>query len=262
MSVDWVRRDPLDAEVVRALLTTSWLGGEVEVHRSLTSTNDRARARARGGATAGLVVLAEEQTRGRGSGGRPWLSPPGTGIWMTALVAAPAAAPGLVTLGAGVAVVRAIGGTTGVAAALKWPNDVLAGGAKLCGILGEVLPERMIALGLGVNVHAAPPDTELERPAVALDQLAGRPVERNRLAAAILGEIEDVMVYVSAGSSARVLAFWRENCHHLGMRVRVSAGEWAVVGVAIDIEATGALLIRLDDDRVVPVVAGSLDILP
>ncbi len=265
MATDWLAADPLDPAVIRALLATSGLGRVLEVHRSLASTGDRVRDLARAGSAApGLAVLAEEQTRGRGRAGRAWVSPPGAGVWMTVLVAPGPVAPGLVTLGAGVAVRRAVGRVAGVTATLRWPNDLEVGGEKLCGILGESVPggaPSAVALGIGLNVHGAPAPEVIGRPAAALDLAAGRPIARNLLVAALLSELERVLGDLAAGRSAPVLAAWREGCSHLGMRVEVVGGEEVQRGIAVDIDATGALLLEVAGGRVVPVVAGSLAVL-
>lgn len=262
MSTDWLAVDPLDADLLRGLLTTRSLGRPLEVHRRLTSTSDRVRELARTGARPGIAVLAEEQTRGRGRAGRAWISPPGVGLWMTVLAAPREVSPGLVTLGAGVAVRRAVARLSGVEAALKWPNDLEVGGAKLCGILGEVVAEKGIALGIGLNVHEAPPVEEIGRAAIALDQAAGRPVARNPLAALLLADLEQVLDDIRSGHEAQVLASWREGCNHLDERVQIVTGAKPeagdTIGVAVDIDAAGALLLRRDDGKVVPVVAGSL----
>jgi len=261
MSIDWIAADPLDVDILRGLLTTRTLGrGQLEVHRSLTSTNDRMRELARAGAGPGVVVLAEEQTRGRGRAGRDWISLKGAGLWMTMLVARGTEPPGLITLGAGVAVRRAVR-ALGVEAELKWPNDLEVGGAKLCGILGEAIGEGTIALGIGVNVHQSPPAPAIGRAAIALDQAAGRPVARNLLAARLLDQLEQVLVDLESGRQSQVLAAWREGCSHLGRQVQVTEGAQDETGVATDIDSAGALLVRRRDGTVVAVHAGSLAVL-
>jgi BirA family biotin operon repressor/biotin-[acetyl-CoA-carboxylase] ligase len=260
--MDWVEDDPLDADRIRAFLPDAVAGLEIEVHRVLASTNDRVRERARAGAKTGLVVLAEEQTSGRGSGGRRWISAPGKGLWMSVLLRPGDVPPGVVTLGAGVAVQMGIWCAADVATELQWPNDVMVGDAKLCGILAEALSERAIALGIGVNVHGAPSTAEIGRAAVPLDLVAGRPVERNVLAAGILSGIEGAFKEIAAGRGGELLAAWRRRSNHLGARVRITMGEEVVVGVALDIDSTGALLLEGEDGRVRTIVSGSLELEP
>jgi BirA family biotin operon repressor/biotin-[acetyl-CoA-carboxylase] ligase len=265
MVTDWVQADPLHAFTIHGLLTTHLLGRSlIEVHSTITSTNDRMRHLARTGvALPGAVVLAEEQSQGRGRAGNAWVSLPGAGLWMTVLVTRGTAPPGLLTLGAGVAVRRAVEREAGVQAALKWPNDLEVGGAKLCGILGEVVGEKAIALGIGINVHLSPPPAEIGRAPIALDDVAGQPVVRNLLAAHLLAELEQVLADLESGDrQAQVLAAWREGCSHLGQRVQVTPGPHTEIGIALDIDPSGALLLRREDGTVVAVHAGSLAVMP
>jgi BirA family transcriptional regulator, biotin operon repressor / biotin---[acetyl-CoA-carboxylase] ligase len=225
------------------------------------STNDHVRALALAGHLPGLTVLAEEQTAGRGRQGRTWISPPGVGVWMTVLLPA-GLGSGVLTLGAAVAVRQAVIRTTGFAPALKWPNDLVVGQAKLCGILGEGLGEHGVALGIGLNVHApstAPPDFA----ATHVDRELGRPVTfRHRLAAAILNELETVTEALAAGRSAQILAAWREGCDHLGRMVTIAMGPQTEVGRAIDVDDAGALILERSDGSRATVWSGTLRVIP
>jgi len=234
------------------------LGGEVDVeyHESIPSTNARARGLAReGGTDSGgetgegateLVVLADEQTGGRGRLDREWVSPPG-GIWMSLLVRPdlpPARAP-LLTLAAAVATARATEGTglereIGV----KWPNDVLAvdeSGAerKLAGVLTEMEGETdevswvVVGVGLNANVDAG----ELPEGATSLQEM-GEGVDRGRLVAAAIEAFDDLRE-----APEEILTAWRDRSLTLGRQVRVKTGTEAVVGEAVRIEPPGALLV-------------------
>ncbi len=257
-----VQDDPLDAIRIRSFLPDPISGRPIEVHRVLPSTNDRVRELAREGAATGLAVIAEEQTRGRGSGGRRWVSRPGEGLWMSVLLRPGDAPPGVITLGAGVAVRMGIWLAVEVPTELQWPNDLMVGRFKLCGILAESLPGGAVALGIGVNVHRAPSVDEIGREAIFLDMLVGLPVDRCKLAAGILSALEGAFLEVAAGRAQGLLDTWRRHSNHLGERVRIMMGEEAVVGVAVDIDATGALLVKADDGLVRTIVSGSLDLEP
>jgi BirA family transcriptional regulator, biotin operon repressor / biotin---[acetyl-CoA-carboxylase] ligase len=217
------------------------------------------------GEPPGMAVLAEEQLQGRGRLGRDWVSPPGAGVWMTVML--PGATPphdpgaGLITLAAGLAVRRAVHAVTGFAPGLKWPNDVMAGDAKLCGILGEMLGEHGVALGIGVNVHDSPPAAALGgRRATHLDRELGHghAVERNLLAASILNELEKVDDDLRAGRGAQVLAAWRESCNHLGQAVTVDLGARMEHGIAVSVNAEGGLLLSRPDGSLTTLWSGSL----
>jgi BirA family biotin operon repressor/biotin-[acetyl-CoA-carboxylase] ligase len=266
MGEDWTRTDPLDPAEISAELRTRWLGRPLVVTPRLGSTQDRVRELALEGLRPGLALLAEEQTSGRGRQGRIWVSAPGAGVWMTVLLAP--LTNGLVSLGAGVAVRRALAFATGFRPALKWPNDLVAGEAKLCGILGEALGERGIALGIGLNVHASPTlaagpgGSPQDLPTTHLDRELDRPVARNHLVAAILNQLETVVDELAAGRSAQILAEWREGCSHLGRRVQVAMGPQMETGTAIGVDENGALLIERADGSLAAVWSGTLRILP
>lgn len=257
-----VEDDPLDADRIRSFLPDDMAARPLEVHRVLTSTNDRLRELGREGAATGFAVVAEEQTHGRGSGGRRWVSRPGEGLWMSVLLRPGEVPPGVVTLGAGVAVMLGVWLAVEVPTELQWPNDVMVGRSKLCGILAEALPGGAIALGVGVNVHRAPSMDEIGREAIFLDLLVGLPVNRCHLAAGILCAIERAFREVAGGRAETLLDTWRRHSNHLGERVRITMGAEEAVGVATDIDSTGALLLRGDDGAVRTIVSGSLEILP
>src|SRR5687768_7212267 len=160
-----------------------WRVPRLEIHGLLGSTNDRARELAEAGAEPFTVVIAEEQSAGRGREGRRWESPPGSGLWMS-VVAPPRdiAARPLVPLRAGLAVCRAIeAAAPGVEAGLKWPNDVQIGGLKVAGILCEAGGSGVV-IGIGVNVRPGALSPRLADIAVALEDAAGTTVDRAALA--------------------------------------------------------------------------------
>ncbi|MGE5591638.1 MAG: biotin--[acetyl-CoA-carboxylase] ligase, partial [Bacillota bacterium] len=173
------------------------LGEPLECHRSLASTNERARALAARGLPEGLTVIAWEQTAGRGRLGRAWTSPPG-GLWMSVLLRPPVAPAEIagVTLTAAVAVAEAIELTAGVRVGIKWPNDLLVDGRKVCGILTELAAEadrvNHVVVGIGINANLdreALPEAA-PTPPTSLRLAAGRDVSLPRLAAAVLDRLE------------------------------------------------------------------------
>jgi BirA family biotin operon repressor/biotin-[acetyl-CoA-carboxylase] ligase len=229
----------------------------VEYHDEIPSTNARAREIAREGGFApgdgpGVVVLAEEQTGGRGRLDREWTSPPG-GVWMSVLLRPdlpPARAP-LVTLAAAVATARAVddaaveAGGDGPTVGLKWPNDVLAADRgeerKLAGILTEMEGETdevsWVVVGIGVNANVDAGD--LPDGATSLRALAGD-VDRGRFVADVLGAFDTLRA-----APGEILAAWRDRSLTLGRRVRIEKGDGeAVIGEAVGVEPPGALLVN------------------
>ena len=226
---------------------------EVEYHDAVPSTNDRARELAADGASD-VVVLADQQTGGRGRRGREWSSPAG-GVWMSLVLRPdlpPARAPTL-TLAAAVAVTDAAR-EAGVPAEIKWPNDCLVpgsgerGGAKLAGVLtemeGEASRVSWVVLGVGVNVDVDPAD--LDRDATSVRAEVGA-VDRRAFVQRVLERFEDLRERPDA-----TLAAWRDRAATLGQRVRVEMGNEEIVGDAVGVTEHGALVVDTDaGERVV-----------
>jgi BirA family biotin operon repressor/biotin-[acetyl-CoA-carboxylase] ligase len=183
-------------ELRRAVLAPGRLWSRLDVLAQTGSTNDDLLAAARAGAAEGAVLAAEHQTRGRGRQGRQWVSRTGSALIFSVLLrpaAVPPADRGWLPLLTGVAVARAVRQQAGVDAALKWPNDVLADGAKLAGILAEQAGEAIV-IGVGLNVAATrdelPPPGPGALPPTSLALLAAR-TDRAALLVGILAELED-----------------------------------------------------------------------
>jgi BirA family biotin operon repressor/biotin-[acetyl-CoA-carboxylase] ligase len=216
------------------------------------STNDIAREHARQGANEGLLVIAEEQTAGRGRLNRSWWAPPGTCLLMSLLLRPPIAASqsGWLTMCLGLSAVEGIEDATGVRAGLKWPNDLVLGGRKLGGMLAEAeLDGERVAyavLGLGLNVNVAfdpvssPP--ELVDTATSLLSELGRAVDRAALLAAILVRFEDRYARLLTRESPHL--DWAAQLVTLGQQVAVSSTDNVLHGVATGVTSEGALVVR------------------
>jgi BirA family transcriptional regulator, biotin operon repressor / biotin---[acetyl-CoA-carboxylase] ligase len=222
-----------------------------------------------GGAAEGAVLIAEEQTAGRGRLGRSWSSTPGASLTFSVLLR-PASVPpgrrGWLPLLAGVAVASAVRSVAGVGAVLKWPNDVLAGGRKLAGILAEQSPDgRAVVIGMGLNV--ATPAGELPVSPAGLPATSllaeGAVVSREALLLEILGQLETWYTAFRADPDpvrTGLLDAYRALCATLGQAVRVElpAGR-GLTGVARDIDLDGRLLIADPaGGPAVPVSAGDV----
>ncbi|GAA0198936.1 biotin--[acetyl-CoA-carboxylase] ligase [Haladaptatus pallidirubidus] len=225
---------------------------EIEYHDSVGSTNDRAREIAGEGAKRAeediedVVVLADEQVGGRGRLDREWVGPSG-GVW-SSLVLRPDIPPShapLLTLAAAVAVTRTAR-EAGVPAEIKWPNDVLVNGEKLCGILTEMEGEAnrvsWVIVGIGINVNIAGDD--LPEGATSVQEQA-ETVNRRIFVQRLLEEFDELRT-----APDKILPAWREYSATLGRRVRVETRNEDVVGDAIDIESPGVLVVDTEDDEV------------
>jgi BirA family transcriptional regulator, biotin operon repressor / biotin---[acetyl-CoA-carboxylase] ligase len=253
----------LTAASIRAGLGTAFVGQEVHVWPEIGSTNDEARRLARAGAPEGTLVIAEHQTAGRGRLERRWEAPPGSSLLLS-LILRPALAPAQVqrlTMVCGMAVVEAVEATSGLVVGLKWPNDVVAGAAKLGGILaemelqGEAVAHAVLGVGLNVNVRASdlPQDT---LPASSLSEILGEPVPRLPLLQALLRAVERRVLALAAGHSPH--EEWAGRLVTLSRQVTVSGAGPAFQGTAVGVNPNGALLVRRADGRLETVLAGDV----
>jgi len=232
-------RPPLRPRALkRALAPDGW---RVEVLPEAGSTNAVVAERARGGEPAGLVVVAEAQTAGRGRLDRSWVSPPRAGLTFSVLLRPdlpPAQWPWLPLWG-GLAVAEALRERAGVDAELKWPNDVLVDGRKLCGLLAEVPEPGALVLGIGLNVSTTA--QELPHPQATSLALAGaRTTDRDTLLRALLRSLTTVLADPDAAR-----AVYRKRCGTVGRRVRIElpAGR-TVEGVAEAVDADGRVVVN------------------
>jgi BirA family biotin operon repressor/biotin-[acetyl-CoA-carboxylase] ligase len=243
--------DLLMESEIRAKLSTRRFGRRLHLHQRVTSTNDLAKELARSGEEEGSVVVAEEQTRGRGRVGRSWLSPRG-GLWFSLILRpsiAPQEAP-RITLIFGAAVAKTLRRLYHVDANIKWPNDVLIREKKVCGILTEVEAEldvlTFLVAGVGINANnstEAFPE-EIREGATSLKEELGRSVDRNELLAELLNEFErSYEVFLKSGRGSLMID-WQDLCSTLGRRVRILTPRATIEGEAVGIDEEGALLVR------------------
>jgi BirA family biotin operon repressor/biotin-[acetyl-CoA-carboxylase] ligase len=213
----------------------------------------------------GTVVIAEEQTAGRGRAGHTWHSEKTNGIYMTVLLRPPVSpqqAP-LVTMVAGLAVREAIIEQTGLTPDLRWPNDLLFGRKKFCGILTEMNAEQdqihFVAVGIGVNVnHEQIPD-ELKKIATSLRIETGREQSRVEIVARLLRHLETYYnLFLAEGPAAIVARFSEVSSFARGKRVRIETASETYTGTTAGLEPGGLLRVKRDDGRTLPVIAGTL----
>jgi BirA family transcriptional regulator, biotin operon repressor / biotin---[acetyl-CoA-carboxylase] ligase len=234
MSREWSRLAPLVTDV-------HWVA-------STPSTMDLVQTLA-GSTRDGLVVVADEQTAGRGRRGRIWASPPGAGLYFSILSRPPAQAIGLLTLAAGVGVTDGVLASTGLHTELKWPNDVLVGRRKLAGILAEGIglgtPDQAVVLGVGLNVSAAayPPDVATR--ATSLETELGRDIDRGEVLAQTLVATARWYRALLEARYDEVLQAWRAAAPSaIGTTVTWTTPQGSQTGVTAGIDESGALLVR------------------
>ncbi|MDG2303863.1 MAG: biotin--[acetyl-CoA-carboxylase] ligase [Candidatus Binatia bacterium] len=239
---------------VRRHLTAKRLGMDIVHREEVDSTNRLAGELARGGAPEGTVVVAEAQTAGRGRLGREWTSPSNLNLYLSVVLRPPVAPVDVTSLSlvAAIAVAEAILSTTDLRSGIKWPNDVLLGQRKVCGILTEMDAEsdrvRFLVLGIGVNLNATARDfpPELRRKASSLRIATRRRIDRAAFTGALLNELEVVYdQFVAGGFPAVQKAYEAYHCLP-GRRVRVE-GAGNPRGVVRGVAPDGALLVETAD---------------
>jgi BirA family biotin operon repressor/biotin-[acetyl-CoA-carboxylase] ligase len=252
--------ESLSAAAITDGLATRFIGQEISCYPSLPSTNDVAKRRAIRGAKEGTVIVAEEQTAGRGRIKRRWLSPRGS-IALSMILYPPLAyLPSLIMV-ASLAVAAAVEQVTGLKAQLKWPNDVLIHGKKVCGILVEsgVRGGKVdyAVIGIGVNVNLKLSEyPEIATFATSLSQEMGRDVPRLKIVRSLLAQAEKLYLALADGDS--VFRQWRDRLVTLGKEVQVSSGEASYQGIAESVAADGSLLLRRPDGSLLKIVAGDV----
>jgi BirA family transcriptional regulator, biotin operon repressor / biotin---[acetyl-CoA-carboxylase] ligase len=256
--------DKLLPEEIAAGLRVRRLAGPIHHFDTLPSTNDLAKELGAGNAPEGTMVVAEGQSRGRGRLGRQWNSPPGAGLYVSILLRPPLPPTDMpqITLTAAVAVVRALQRATGVAAGIKWPNDLVLAGKKLGGLLTEMETEsdqiRHLVVGLGLNVNNEQLPVELEALATSLKLATGRTFSRLKILQAWLEEMEDLYQLFLAREFAVILREWKVYTVTLGRDVRVRQGPVEICGRALEVAPDGALLVQTRNGEVVRVTSGEL----
>ena len=257
--------DKLFADEIQEGLKTRTLGKRVFSYEDLDSTNNAVRKLAEEGLAEGACVFAEHQKKGRGRLGRKWDSPKGSGILLSVLLRPsiePYAVP-RVTLAAALAVIRAVKQETGLQLGVKWPNDVVHEGKKLCGILTEMSAEtdrvNFLVLGIGLNVNSKAAD--LPPGSTSLRELLGKKVARVPLAQKILQELEKSYERVKAGKHEELCEEWESVSHTTGQQVSAKLLGRTVHGIATGIDADGALWIRHDNGFQERILSGDVQLI-
>lgn len=253
---------------MRKGLTTRHFGKPLYCFNQLTSTNDLAAELARGGASEGTAILAETQTKGRGRQGRKWISQEGKSLTFS-IVLRPSLPQELfteLTLAAAVGVARALE-RHGFHPAIKWPNDLLISGRKVCGILTEVGPKKdkmaSAILGIGLNLTQNPGDfpADLRPAATSLKMQRNKVPSREALLQEILSRLEEAYGWVREGRFHRVLSEWRKRSILTGKQVKVVLGGRSFFAQVLDVDERGALLVRTDVGTVERLTAGEVEAL-
>ena len=252
----------MNKESIARGLAAKWAGCEIVYFEETDSTNRQARLLAAEGAAHGTLVIADRQSAGRGRRGRSWISPAGEGVFMSLIVRpdVPPSGVAKLSLTLALAVSRAIERETGLDARIKWPNDIVIGGRKICGMLLEMDATaekvRSIVAGVGINVHQREFDEEIAHTASSLDLMAGRRVSRSAVVRAFLEEFERAM----ALSDEAMMDAYRARSATIGQRVQVIGLSGTYTGMAQGITESGSLLVESDAGDVREVLAADVSV--
>jgi BirA family biotin operon repressor/biotin-[acetyl-CoA-carboxylase] ligase len=257
--------DILVPSLLRAELGDCPIGRNIIHYFRTDSTNAVALKLAAEGAEHGTVVVAEEQTAGRGRLGRSWYSEKSTGIYTSIILRpplSPAAAP-VLTLMAGLAAQKAVISVTGLGADIRWPNDLLVNGKKVCGILTEMSAEldrlHAVVLGIGINVNHSLMPAELENIATSLRREAHRGVSRVQVLVALLRELDrHYQLLLKNGNKAITERWEAASTFAHGKRVRVASAIGEAQATTTGVDPSGALKIQYDDGRQDSLMAGEV----
>lgn len=252
---------------LRSRIHTSWAGAQLHFYRTTSSTNLLAKQAGEGEAPHGALFVANEQTAGRGRRGRSWQSPPGANIYFTILLR-PRFAPeqaSMLTLVMAHSVAAAIYRLTGLDVGIKWPNDVLLDGKKVCGILTEMSVEReyihYVVCGVGINVAPQEFPEEIREHATSVEMIYGKAISKGELLQYVMEELErDYDAFVAAGDLTPLLESYNSRLVNRRRRVRVMdpKGEWE--GTARGINERGELLVEDEENGITAVYAGEVSV--
>ncbi len=247
-------------------LQTRWLGKRLIYLQSVDSTNTEIKRLAQNGAEHGTVVVAEQQQTGKGRLGRVWSSPKGTGLWFSILLRpqiAPSQVAGI-TLAAGLGVCKAVRRYTGVNALIKWPNDIVIGRKKICGILTEMTAEadriEYAVVGIGVNVNTKEFPYEIQCKATSLAIETGCDIKRKELFKEILADTEKYIDSYLTNLEADIIDEYTGLCVTLGRQVTITRGKTTLNGTAVAIGGEGDLVVKINDSENISVNSGEVTV--
>jgi len=248
----------LSPYIITGSLKTSFIGQKVFYYHKLTSTMDKAREVARHGASEGTVIIAGEQTAGKGRLKRAWLSPPGNIALSIVLYPDITSLPHLIMI-ASLAVVKAVEEVAGVKTQIKWPNDILINGKKVGGILieNEVKGDKVVysIIGIGININLEV-DAYPEISATATSLKSKDKNFRINIIQTLLIEFE--RFYLKLPEGRPIYEAWSSRLVTLGKKVRATTGRKVIEGIAEAVDESGALFIRQSNGTLERVIAGDV----
>lgn len=259
--------DTINAREIHGYLRTKWLGPSLHIQESVDSTNNWAKRLAEDGAPQGTVVIANEQTAGKGRRGRKWVTPKGAAAAFSILLRPdmPPERASMLTLVKGLSVAQAISSLYGLEAKIKWPNDVIVSDKKICGILTEMSAQvdyiNYIVIGTGINTNLKEFPEEIRDKATSLLIETGEKAMRAELIGAVLERFEgNYEVFSKTWDLEGLLEAYNDVLVNLDREVRVLEPKNEYTGIARGINAMGELLVEREDGQITRVYAGEVSV--
>lgn len=260
-----VDSDGLCKQIIQEMLTTEKIGSRIQLLETIDSTNTYLKQQDLSNMQEGFVVLADEQTGGRGRLNRFFFSPKHSGVYLSVLLKPnlPPEKSRLLTICAAVAVSNALHKVCGVISQIKWVNDIFVGGKKICGILTEAsLSAEMqsldyVIVGIGINTGEIP--EEIEDIATSVLEVTGEKGFRNKLVAEILNQLEEVyFAYLLSGKESEILSAYSEKLIYINEKVLVKMYDETFAATVLGIDDTGSLIVKNDEGQVLHINTGEI----
>ena len=259
--------DRITASEILSRNQASWVGKSIEYFEVTDSTNQRIYDFAEKGREEGLLAVAEEQAGGKGRRGRSWVSPPGTGIWMSLLLR-PKVEPqkaSMVTIVAALAMTKAMEKITGMEIRIKWPNDVVLNGKKVCGILTEMSAEleeiHYIIVGIGINANTESFPEDIQDRATSIYLESGKKVERAAFIAEFCVQFEQYYErFLEMGNLAFLKEEYESYLINIGREVKIIKKKEERVRKALGINELGELIVAKSDGTTEIIFSGEVSV--
>lgn len=259
--------DILSRAEIESSVNTKWAGKNVLYFDETGSTNTEAKKAAEEGAPHGTLAVADYQNMGKGRRGRMWTSPRGVGVWMSLMIRPelPPSSASMLTLVAALAVSEGIGKACGLDTQIKWPNDIVADGKKLCGILTEMSTEleciNYVVTGMGINANMEEFPDEIKDVATSVLIQTGRRAERSRLIGEVMTGYEKYYtIFMESGNMVGLLSIYNSRLANLERSVRVLQPGSEYTGTALGINEAGELLVKTEDGTINRVISGEVSV--
>ena len=252
---------------IKSELNTKWIGKTVECHKEISSTNVRAKQLGEESGLEGTIILAEEQLAGRGRRGREWISPPGKDIWMSLLLRPnlPAINASMLTIVAALAVARGIDTVTSLNTQIKWPNDIIIHGKKVCGILTEMSTDmeyiNYVVVGIGINVNNRDFPIEIREKATSLGIETSRDINRSILVGEICRRFEIYYdLFMEKKDLSLLIEEYNSSLVNRDREVIIIEEDKECIKTAMGIDEQGALLVRDNQGSIERIISGEVSV--